>query len=242
MGKAFSGYEVRLYKARWERDIRESRGSGRRRPARPASADRRELLARIDVIVCEVLASRPSGGRGEELLNLLWEIHLWRGDRAVDARIVEGLGHLAVMTGVGRSRLGGKVAEKLWEMCFHFVGPDKVRMNRSDARFVLICVDELGTLAEFNCAFGHNSGAARPIAESLENFAEMACWYNSRPIANAVLRAFQKGIANCYDEGRLRFRRGRTELRRALRRVKRTFARERPAWAKGKLIKKLLTT
>ena len=60
------------------------------------------------------------------------------------------------------------VAEKLWEMCFHLVGPEYVAMDARDLQKVLDCITALRTLAAFNCEFGHGSVASRVIAEMSE--------------------------------------------------------------------------
>ena len=65
-------------------------------------------------------------------------------------------------------------------MCFHFVGPDKVPMDRQDVEQVLRCVRELGTLASFNSEFGHGRKATDVISEQAENFFEIGLWYSRR--------------------------------------------------------------
>ena len=169
LGRGYSIAEVRRYKVAWEEEVRRTRGV-----RRPAVAFRRELISQIDLIICDVLARRSDQKRALERLDLLFELHIWRGGRALDARIVEGLHHLAAMAGLSERRLGPRIAELLWEMCFHFVGPDKVKMDKTGEGNVVECLDALETLVYFNCSFGHGRKATDAIAETIEQFLDMA--------------------------------------------------------------------
>jgi len=134
------------------------------------------------------------------------------------------------MSGLSYPRVASLVAQKLWEMCFHFVGPEDVDMDTKDQKYVLECTDALSTLAEFNCGFGHGRKAAEVIAENSENFFEIALWYNRRNIANAILRSYQKAIKVCHDEGKLKFAFGRTVLRKSLRKVRKLLDEQSSDW------------
>ena len=165
----------------WEEKVRRSRGVHH-----PVAAYRRELISQIDLIICEVLARRSDHQRALQLLDLLFELHLWRGGRDLDNRIIDGLSHLALMTGLSYPRLSPRIAELLWEMSFHFVGPEDVEMDRSDEGCVVKCVDALETLGHFNCAFGHGHKAADAVTETAEQFMDVAVWYRRPKIARAA--------------------------------------------------------
>ena len=225
LGKAYSPGEVRRYKRSWEQHVREARGVHQ-----PRVRYKTELISRVDLIVCEILALRRGNPRAKELLNTLYELHLWRGSSRIDQAIIEGLGHLALMTGLSYPQLAGPVAEKLWEMCFHFVGPKDVPMDNRDEQQVLSCVEALETLAEFNCEFGHGRRAMRDIVTTASNLFEIGLWYSRKRIANAILRAYSKGLEACAPDGRVQFREGRTALRRSLRALDVLVRQEKPAW------------
>jgi hypothetical protein len=226
MGRAYTPGEVRKYKRSWEQHVLASR-----RVHRATAKYRKELISQIDLLICEILAAKNDRKRAQELLDMLWELHLWRGGREIDAKILEGLKHLALMSGMGERVLAPLVAEKIWEMVFHFVGPQDVPMNAYDLRFVLDAIGALTTLAEFNCEVGHVRKAAETIAKQAENFFDVALWYNRREIGNAVVSLYEKGLKACFSEGgELEFAHGRTLLRRSLRRLRRTLSEERPEW------------
>ena len=180
--------------------------------------------------MCEILALRRGNPRAKELLNTLYELHLWRGSHRIDRAIIEGLAHLALMTGLSYPQLAGPVAEKLWEMCFHLVGPDRVPMDHRDEQQVLACVDALGTLAKFNCEFGHGQRAMRDIVKTATNLFEISLWYSRRRIANAVLRVYAGALTACASEGKVEFRAGHAALRRALRAIDTLTKEQKPAW------------
>jgi hypothetical protein len=226
LGKGYTVGEVRSYKRSWEARVRVSRGA-----YKSISAPRqKQLITQIDLIVCEILACEKNVARADELLDLLYELNLWRGSRQLTTSIVEGLHHLAIMTGLGSSRLSGKVAETLWKVCWHFVGPDRVSMNRTDLALVLDCVDALGTLAEFNCMMGHGQKAATTIAEQLENFFNVGVWYGQRRIVRAVTNACEEALHECYAQDRIDFMPGFKSLRQSMRKMCRALLKEQPGW------------
>jgi hypothetical protein len=225
LGKAYSSGEVRRYKRAWEQQVRESRGVHQ-----PKIKYKTELISRVDLIVCEILALRRGNPRAKELLNTLYELHLWRGSHRIDRAIIEGLGHLALMTGLAYPQLAGPVAEKLWEMCFHLVGPDRVPMDRQDEQQVMQCVDALDTLARFNSEFGHGRRAMRDIVKTAANLFEISLWYSRRRIANAVLRVYAGALTACAPEGKVEFQEGHSALRRSLRAIDTLTEEQEPAW------------
>lgn len=226
LGRAYSQGEVRRYKRVWEQHVREARGTHQ-----PRVRYKTEFISRVDLIVCEILALRRGSPRAQELLNTLYELHLWRGSPRIDGAIINGLGHLALMTGISYPQLAGPVAEKLWEMCFHFVGPEDVPMDGRDEQQVLSCVDALDTLAKFNCEFGHGRRAMRDIVKTAANLFEVSLWYSRKRIANAVLRVYSEALAGCAPEGQLEFRAGYNALRRSLRALDALLREERPTWS-----------
>jgi len=226
LGKSYTVGEVRKYRRAWDQQVQRTRGI-----RRPFIRYRKELVSQIDLIVCEVLACEADVGRAKELLDLLFNLHLWRGGPDIDRKIVDGLHHLALMSGLGSPKLAPLIAEKCWEMCFHFVGPKDVSMGKSDVAQILECIDALGTLAEFTCGYGRGRKAIASVAEHSENFLEVGLWYANRSIVNAVISAYGEALKECYSNGELEFAYGRMELRRSVRRLQKLLAEERPTWA-----------
>jgi len=216
-----------MYKRSWEQHVQENR-----KLHKPQIRYRKELISQIDLIICEILGCQTNNPRVEELLGLLYELHLWRGSREIDKKIIEGLHHLALMSGLSSPRLATLVSNKLWEMCWHFAGPDYVPMDKHNLQQVLDCINALSTLADFNCEFGHGRKAVDSIADNAENFFEIGLWYGKKRIVNTMIGLYQSALKACYSEGKLDFKYGRTSLRRSIRRLRKLLTDEQPTWTR----------
>jgi hypothetical protein len=224
-GRSFSSGEVKRYKLSWERQVLIDR-----KVRKPAIRYRKELVSQIDMIVCEILALEGEIRRAEQLLDVLFELHLWRGSQEIDVKIIEGLDHLALQAGLNGTRLAGLVAERLWEMCFHFIGPSEIPMRKRDLEFVLKCVGSLSTLLQMNSEYGRGRKATLDILESAESFYEVALWYSKPSIGNLILRSYRKATAACYSDSKLEFKYGRFQIRRSLRRLGRLMDENSAKW------------
>jgi hypothetical protein len=214
LGKAYKPGEVRRYKRAWEKQVADYR-----KTHRPRIYYKRELVSQIDFTICEILASKSNDPKAEQLLDTLYELHLWRGGPEIDKKIVDGLSHLALMSGLSSPRLASLVADKLWQMCWHFVGPKEVPMDKRDLKYVLDCIDALDTLGKFNCEFGHGKKASESFAQSAENFFEIGLWYEKKPIKNAILKSYKNSLESCRTDGKLEFSYGRAVLKKSLGRL-----------------------
>lgn len=226
LGKGYSPGEVRRLKRSWEQHVRESRS-----PRRPQPKYQLQTLSEIDFIVCEILALSPKSNRVAQLLEVLWELHLYRGNAEVDGKIIEGLNHIALMSGLQGSKLQSRVAKKLWEMCFHFVGPEDVSMNETDLKLVYEAIDGLNSLASMNAAIGRRSKGLDDITESARNFFEVGMWYDKRPICQKVIELHREALDGCYDDNDVvAFPKGRKALRWSLDELQGLLNEQRPRW------------
>ncbi len=225
LGRSYTPSEIRKYKRSWEQYVQDTR-----KVHKPQIRYRKELISQIDLIICEILGCRTNNPRSEELLDLLYELHIWRGNQEIDKKIIEGLHHLALMSGLGSPKLASLVADKLWEMCWHFVGPDELPMKKQGLQQILDCISALSLLAKFNCEFGHGRKALDSIMYNAENFLEMGLWYGKKRIVNAILGSYDFALKACYYKGKLEFKYGPPALRRSIRRLKKLLADEQPTW------------
>jgi hypothetical protein len=225
LGKRYAPGEVRRFKRSWEQQVLSTRSL-----PRPVIRYRKELLSQIDLLICQILARENDPKRAKELLEVLLNLHIWRWNKQLEAKIVEGLDHLALMSGLSNSAIAPYVAEKLWEMCFHYVGPHEVPMDKLGLRTVLDCLKGLSTLAVYNSEFGRGRRAAYAAAAQAENFFEIGLWYSRKKIVNGVLTLLEESIQKCYDKKVLKFPFGRATLRRSARRLQRLLGQWRPGW------------
>src|SRR5712692_1405406 len=85
LGQSYRPGEVRKYKRTWERRL-----EARRHVHRPAPVDAGPLAAQVDLIVCEILASQRDAKKAPRLLEVLYNLNLWRGEKSLRKRVVEG--------------------------------------------------------------------------------------------------------------------------------------------------------
>ena len=227
LGKTYKRGEVRHYKRAWEKHVQNVRGIHK-----PRINYKKELVSQIDLIVCEILASRSDLRRVKGLLRVLYELHLWRGGPEINKKIVEGMSHLALMSGLDSGPLAALVAEKLWELCWHFVGPKDVSMNRNDANEVLGCVRALNALSYFTCANSHDKKNIQPILFSCERLFQIGLWYSNKRISNEVTKGYEQAIRGCYtDKKHLEFGFGRQAIRTSIRRLRKSILEIKPRWS-----------
>jgi hypothetical protein len=238
LGKSFKPGEVRRYKRSWDKQVRDSR-----EVSRPKIFYMKELVSQVDFTICRILACDKDKHRQEELLKTLYELHLWRGDKTIDSKIVEGMKHLAIMSGLSYPGLVQLLAEKAWEMCWQFVGPDDVAMDKKDEKHVIKCAEIIEILADFNCQFARGKKATIAISQNAERLFEIGVWYLKESIAKTVLKAYDKGLDGCMEDGKIKFRTGYITLRKSLTRLPDYIESAKSFWRSilsrhGRLLKK----
>jgi len=225
LGKSFKPGEVKRYKRAWDKQVRDSR-----KIHKPRIYYKKELVSQVDLIVCEILACSKNRSRQEELLDVLFELHLWRGSREIDSKILEGLSHLALMGGLNSAWLTELIAKKTWEMAFHYVGPKEVPMGKAGTTYVLKCLDILECLADFGCGYSRGKQATQAMSRTAENFFELATWYSNKQVANAVLKVYRSGLGSCVFQGKNEFPEGATVLKKSLQKIRTLLRDEKPSW------------
>jgi hypothetical protein len=224
LGKSYRPGEVRRYKRSWELQVQD-----RRKVHRPSVRYERELISQIDLIVCEILALDPRSTRVAMLFKLLYEVYLWRGSKEIARKLLDGMGHLAIMAGLSDDRKGKYIPEFLWKMCWHFVGPSDVPRGRQDVRHVKRCFDIMETLAKFTCEFGRGKETIVKITANTENLFEIALWYSKRDLAKRAIRVYQKATQACRAESPL-FKYGLRCIRDSSRRLEEMLREQKPNW------------
>jgi hypothetical protein len=210
LGRHYGAGEVRRYKGTWEQVV-----LYRRRKYKPPNrANQRELIGQIDVIICQILAA-PDDARRKELLEVIYNLHLWRGTSQIDRQIIEGFGHLAVMSGLSMPGLARELALKVWEMCWHFIGPHQTRMDRTGSNLVARCADVIESLASYNCLMQQHVGVLRTTMGTAENLFDVALWYKNEKIAMAVLNIYSEALRACQSGEPKEFPLGSSTLRRS---------------------------
>jgi hypothetical protein len=225
MGRSYKPGEMRRYKRSWELQVQEQR-----RVHRSKVPHQKELVSQIDLIICEILVLDPRSERIVTLFRLLYELYLWRGSRRLAGALLDGVGHLAIMGGLGADHVAKHIPDFLWRMCWHFVGPDRVTMSRQDVAQVRRCIDVMETLAEFNCSWGHGRATIAAITASTERLFEVSLWYSDAGIARRIISLYKKALKACGDTEGAPFGYGHARLWRSIRCLRQLLKEEKPKW------------
>jgi hypothetical protein len=170
------------------------------------------------VIICQTLAA-PDNAHRKELLEVIYNLHLWRGTPQIDKQIIEGLGHLAVMSGLSMPGLAKEVALKVWQMCWHFIGPHQTKMDRLESNLVVRCADVIESLASYNCLMQQNVEVLRTTLCTAENLFDVALWYKNEKIATAVANIYREALRACESGEPKEFPLGISALRKSAKKI-----------------------
>jgi len=151
--------------------------------------------------------------------------------------------HLSIMSGLSYPGLVELLSEKAWEMCWEFVGPQDVTMDKKDEKRVIKCAEIIETLADFNCQFARGKKATVMISQSAERLFEIGLWYSKQSIVKTVLAAYDKGLDGCKENGKIKFRSGYMILRKSLLHLSSLIENDKSFWRgilskRGRLLKK----
>jgi hypothetical protein len=77
---------------------------------------------------------------------------------------------------------------------------------------------------------GHGRKAATIIAEQLENYFNVGVWYEQRRIVDAVTKACDEALLECYTQNCVDFMPGFKSLRQSMLKMRRVLIKDRPRW------------
>lgn len=224
LGQSYRPGEVRRYKRSWELQIQD-----RRKVHRPIIRYERELISQIDLIICEIIALDARNPRVKVLFELLYQLYLWRGSNKITAKLLEGMAHLSIMSGLSDDQKAKHIPTFLWEMRWHFVGPSEVQMEKQDIAHVKRCLEIMKTLAEFACEFGRGREAIREITKNTENLFEIALWYSKRELAEKAIDIYKEAVKACWAEKPV-FKHGMRCLCKSSLRIQEMVTEQKPSW------------
>jgi hypothetical protein len=90
------------------------------------------------------------------------------------------------------------LSERLYEFCWHLVGPSEVRMDRTDERNVLACVNLLGDLGEHCAILGYRVSVTKQVLDTMFDLYQIGKAYKRK----TILLACQKRIRGMEKEWR----------------------------------------
>lgn len=104
--------------------------------------------------------------------------------------------------------LAKELAYKVWELCWHFIGPHQVKMDQTGTQLVVRCADVVESLATYNCLMEKNPRVLRATLGTAENLFDVAMWYKNEKIAVAVLKIYREALNACRHMEGVEFRLG----------------------------------
>jgi hypothetical protein len=119
------------------------------------------------------------------------------------------------MSGLSMPGLAKELAIKVWQMCWHFIGPHQTRMDRIGSNLVVRCADVIESLASYNCLMQQHVGVLRTTLDTAENLFDVALWYKNEKIAMAVLNIYSEALRACQSGEPKEFPRGSSTLLRS---------------------------
>jgi hypothetical protein len=167
---------------------------------------------------------------------------LWRGTPEIDRQIIEGMAHLAVMSGLNMPYLAKQVATKVWEMCWHFAGPHLVKMDRNGDSLVIRSADVIESLASFNCLMQQNVGVLRTTLGTAEYLFDVALSYKNEKIALAVLKIYKEALKACQGGEPQEFPLGAKTLQRSAKVLALKLKSSGAKWPKAELMLRAFVT
>lgn len=224
LGRRFTKGELTRYKRSWEQTIMD-----KRRVKRPVVKYKKELVSQIDLLICEILAVKNIK-RAQELFDLLFELHLYRGFSELDKKIIEGLQHLSLQAGLTSARLSELVADTIWMMCFHYVGPKEVPITKSGKDYVFSCMNALDTVGDYTSAYVRKRRATQAYCDNIWNFFEISIWYNWKALANKIIDSIENSLNSCSYGKKLEYPEGKKMIKRFIKKMIMTLTNERPTW------------
>jgi hypothetical protein len=193
-GKKLKPDAVRQYKKIWERKIELERQH--RREILPLQTKKQlEILYKFEVHKTKnlILSLKEKDRRVKEAFDYFDQLVIEEFISGVNIRIIllDAYSDLAVQT-IDDVKVPIRLAESLWGLLIHLVGPDMVRMTAKDKKIFSECLRIFETLGEFAAEFGGGIPVLRAVCKEMYEFAEIATWYKLMAEKRKLLKVFSK--------------------------------------------------
>ena len=189
LGRSFTAGEIKQYKRTWEFMVRKRLigEEARRRPMK-------EGVSYFDRTACEILAMNDGDPRIGEKLETLSNLNIIVG---CTDEILNTFFHLAVMSSMSQKQTAAMLANHIYELFPHLVGPDQVPLGPDDERRLEQGVKLLGTIGQFNGEFSKDIEVVRAACDNLYNMCEIVISYELEKIGTLIASELQKIKESC---------------------------------------------
>jgi len=189
LGRSYTPGEIRQYKRTWESIAKEKLIGKESRPT-PG----KEGVSYFEVTACEILAMDDGDPRIGEKLRTLHQLNTIVG---CTDEILDSFFHLAIQSSMSQKQTAVMLANHIYQLFFHFVGPDTISLGSGDESHLKQGVELLGTIGHFNGEFSKDMEVIEAVCDNLYNMCEIAVWYNLEEIGALVISKLQKTRESC---------------------------------------------
>ncbi len=187
LGRHFTPGEIKQYKRTWEFIVRKRLIGEEARAAK-------EGVSYFDRTACEILAMDDGDPRIGEKLGTLSHLNIIVG---CTDEILDTFFHLAILSSMSQKQTAAMLANCIYELFPHLVGPDMVPLGPDDESRLERSVGLLGTIGQFNGEFSKDVEVIQAVCDNLYNVCEIAVWYNLEKIGALIISKLEKTKDSC---------------------------------------------
>jgi hypothetical protein len=222
MTRSLSRALLRKYKSDWEGLVQRRRQRGFRAERK---ALRRSDKDQIRFEIRKTIFALP-GTRSKSQLDQLFDyIYNWCGIEADRGDVIDGLGKIHWLLEEWQLTY---LPRRIYELFWHFVGPDRVRMDASDEKQIVGAIDLLEGLGIQAMLMTYKPKAVMEVLAALHSFRDIASWYKRsrvmKAVKNAMIKIQKEGSAGLRD--RNNGKTAKENLNRAISSVKKQLKRD----------------
>ena len=178
LGRRYSSGEIKRYKRTWE-----SMSKERLISQLPKFPEKNESVSFFAITVSEIVSMKDGDPRIKEKLNTFWELSTMTG--CID-EILDALFYLAIRCSMSMKQTSVILADTIYRLFFHFVGPDTINLNPDDEKRFRQAIQYLGTIGRFNGEFSRELEVIQSVSNNLYYFYEIASLYNLKEVISSI--------------------------------------------------------
>jgi hypothetical protein len=126
------------------------------------------------------------------------------------------------------------LAKHIYEYFVSLVGPKEVAMGKRDVGDLKTAIEILRAIGTFSAEFNKSISVLRSCSESLQNFFDIALWYDRELIAIDIIKSFNEISDTCtvvYEREKPLVQ-GVSEIKKTKKILRDKVVEERPKWKK----------
>jgi len=228
--KGFPPELIKKYKYSWEKTVRDRRTSGYKPLTINQELEKVLFNFEIRKTAFELSSLDDHNIKGiDERLEYLYQLHMLEG---YTPEILESIEHIIILPSITNKNKPSKIAEKMYEFCWHLVGPDKIPIDKEDILNLKTIIRILSSIGNFSGEFNRNFKTIKNVAKSFEFILNVSIWYNLEEIASISIDEIKKVKKACKStfKGQSPLTKGIEELNKILDNFQKSARRNKIKW------------